>query len=270
MNAKLFLALAIAPLLAAVAMADGNVVVAVDPETRELRITGDALPNDVEVTSDGGGGAYTVTGRNGTTVNLLASVAVTDVRAFLVDTGDGADTVALTSTPIRSSLRVRLGEGADTLVMNGVRIRGRTAIRCGGGNDHVVARGGSVFLGTVTVSGNGDDDNIELLDAVFNARVQVNAGSGENIVLARGATFERHALLQVVCGDGTDLFEVDHCSLDNDLKVDLNGGDDQAILSDTNFGEDVSVNGGGGGNDDLSSRTGNNFSGIPSYRSFEE
>ena len=78
MRPRHLLGIASVAALAAPAFAAGDVIVSVDPLTLAVRITGDALDNDIQITSDGTAGSYTVTGRNGTTVNLGASASVTD------------------------------------------------------------------------------------------------------------------------------------------------------------------------------------------------
>jgi hypothetical protein len=89
-------------------------------------------------------------------------------------------------------------------------------------------------------------------------------------VLLQRSSFERFALLRLNFGDGEDELRIDDCSVDNDVKGDMRGGDDQAVITDSSFRLDVKLNGGGGSNDDLSYRSGNRFKRFPSFRSFEE
>ena len=270
LNKKILsLAVVLAPMFTAIAFADGDVQVAFDPVSRELRLTGDGAANDVVITQDVEG-SFTVTGRNGTTVNLLPSVTTVNVRSLNVDLGDGGDTIQINDAAVSGGLRVRMGDGANTLAMRGVRIRGRTAIRGGGGADHVIADVTSVFLGTFGAVMGGGNDNVELLQSVHKKRVTIRTGGGMNTVLVQGASLERAASLTVNCGDEDDNLRIDNSALDNDVNVNMRGGDDHVTLTDSRFGNDLSVNGGGGNNDNLSFRSGNDFDRVPQFRSFEE
>lgn len=266
---KVGAALASAAFVMSAARADGSILAAVDPVSHVLTVTGDGSPNDLAVTMVSIG-TYTLTGRNGTLVNGEAAVTFEGVRTFDFDLANGDDVLQFTDVIVRGSLRVRLDEGADTVRLSGVRVRGRTAIRGEGGDDHVITSGNSVFAGTFAVSGGDQGDRIELTDSTFRNRVSIGTGDGANVVLLQHSTFEQFAQLRIGFGAGDDELRVDDCTVDNDLKADMRSGDDQAVLTDSHFKLDVSLNGGGGSNDDLSYRSGNRFRRFPSFRSFEE
>ena len=257
------------------AFAAGDVTVAVDPVTSVLRITGDALDNNIEVTSDGTTGSYTVTGVNGTTVNSGAAAAsVTGARAVVVAMGAGSDHVELTGIRIRGNLSVRLDDGDDDLVMTNVILnpRWRAGIRCGTGNDHVIVQGSSQIQGSLVVRGDAGDDDVQFLNSEFLARVRLDLGSGNDGVKIDGCDFEDRSLLQVEARAGEDTLELQSSTFHNDVFADLGRDDDHAILDNSDFSQDVDISGGGGGGDDLSLRAGNDFNRnhVPGFHSFEE
>lgn len=266
MTGKFLLAAGLMAASAAPALADGNVAAVVSP-VGELQITGDASDNAIEVTQDGAG-SFTITGKNGTTVNALPSVSVTGVRGFLLGMGAGADSVELTNLRIRASLRVRLDEGADVLRMTGMGVRGRTAIHGGDGADQIIASNGCAFRGIVTFWGDEGNDDIRVNDSTFATRLRVDGGAGDDQMLVQDSNFGEIAKVEVEGRDGEDTLEVKDCTFDDDVEVDMGGDDDHAILDDCNFNRRVDVSG-GGGRDDLSQRSGNNYDHIPRFRHFE-
>jgi hypothetical protein len=260
--------------LAAPAFAAGDVAVVVDATTSTLRITGDALDNDIEITSDGTPGSYTVTGKSGTTVNLGASAAVAGVRGFAVTMGDGADRVEFTSLRIRGNVGVRLDAGEDVLVLNGVETtpRARIAVRGGDGNDRVTVQGTSEIRGPLTVLGEAGNDTVQLLNTEFLNRVRVDTGVGDDTVTVDTCQLQDRSRLEVEMRAGNDKVELLSSDFHNDVEVDLGRGEDEATLDNSNYSQDVDVSGGAGGDDDLSLRSGNDFNRNhpPGFHAFED
>jgi len=269
MRTRMWIAAAAVFASAVPAAAEGNMTAVVDPTTGELRIAGDELSNDIEITWDGTPGGYVVTGRNGTTVNGAASFTADGARGILVDFFGGNDRLTVSETRIRGALRVRGGDGDDAVTLNGAKLRGRAAIRGGLGADRVVLIGASVFNSTFVFNAEGGDDTIDARNAEFRNRVRVDSGSGNDTMMFTDCDWQGFARFEVEARTGDDTLEMTNCELDNDMFVDMGRDDDHVVLDDSDFNGEVDVSG-GGGHDDLSVRSGVSFRGAPGFHAFED
>jgi hypothetical protein len=253
--------------LAAPAKAAGDVVVAVDPGTTVLRITGDGSDNDIAITPGAVTGEFVVTGRNGTTVNLAESGVFANVRTVVVSMSSGNDIVAVSDVRIRGGLSVRLGDGDDTVTLTGTLVRGRTVLRGGLGNDRLVAQGGATFPGTFTAFGGEGADTVEFVNSAAWGHTIVNTGSGDDTLTMQNSDFEDE--VQIFLRAGNDTFLAENCDFEDDFEIECGVGDDHVTIDDCEFKRDVEVTG-NSGDDDLSLHSGNDFQRVPRFRSFED
>ena len=275
MRQKHWLGTAFVAALGVPAFAAGNVDVVLDPATATLRVVGDGLDNDIEVTFDGVPNEFTVTGRNGTTVNLLGAVSLGGARNIDISMGDGADRVDCTDLRMRGALRVRLDAGNDTLVMSGLVTsrRGRVAVKCGDGADNVILQGNSQLGAAFVVLGQEGNDDITLRNSVFDARVKLDSGLDNDKIVLDACNLQGGAKLQVGMKDGADSLELLNSDFHDDVRADLGRDEDHCVLDDSDFSQDVDIDGGGGGgDDDLSVRDGNEFNRnhAPDFDGFED
>jgi hypothetical protein len=254
---------------AAPAAAAGDVTADIDPTTRELRITGDTSANDIEITWDGTPGGYIVTGRDGTTVNGVASFSAQSARGILVNLGAGNDRIAVTQARVRGALRVRGDEGDDEIVLNGVRLRGRAALRGGAGADKVTVLNQCVFNSTFNFLGDTGEDSVEAHDSEFRNRVRVDTGQMNDTLLFEGCNWQGQARFEVETRVGDDRMEINGCDFDNRVDVEMGRDDDDLILDSSDFHDDVDFDG-GSGDDDISIRSGVDFRDVPGIHSFDE
>lgn len=224
------LALSIAPPLAAVGHADGNVSAVV--RNGQLILRGDNADNQLRITTDGApAGGVTLIPRIDTTINGEA-VAFLDVpniprgvRAgfgagedtfggselesfpgdLIVDMGGENDTLAFTDL-FAGTCDFNLGAGHDnfgfdTLVCDEVRIR------AGGGQDHMIWQGGGV-AGITTIGMGGGDDSLGLEGIGFGGPVRVTmGGDGDFLELQFENTFAGTAFFSG--GGGSNAFADD-------------------------------------------------------------
>jgi hypothetical protein len=275
MRQKHWLGAAFVASLAVPAFAAGNVEVAVDPSNATLRIIGDGFDNDVEVTYNGTEGSYTVAGRNGTSINAIETfVSVTGAKSIDIAMGDGADRIDLTDTRVRGAVRAKLDAGNDTIVLSGLVTsrRGRVAVKCGDGNDSVIVQGNGQLGAAVVVAGQEGNDSFTLRSSEFLARVKLDGGVGDDSMVIDNCAFQDRARLNVATKDGNDSLELLNSDFHNDVIADMGRDEDHCVLDDSDFSQDVEIDGGGGGDDDLSLRDGNEFSRnhAPDFDSFEE
>jgi hypothetical protein len=263
------LALALVPASVTLA-AGGNVSAVRDPTTGVLRITGDADANDFEVTAaDPLSSTYTVTGRNGTTVNLGAAETFENVRGLTILAGAGDDVVDVTSLRVATNLNIQAGDGADTIRVNGVRVLGRLVVAGGVGSDSILVNG--FFKRPSAIRGGEGNDAITLSHATFTygSALLLNSGMGNDTVFLDTCEFKEGSDAHIICRGGDDELRTDESEFDDDLEVRMGGGDDHVLFDDSEFDEKVDLDG-GPGHDDLSIRSGNQFRHVPSIHDFEE
>lgn len=245
--------------------AGGNVQVSVNA-TGILLVEGDGGDNEIAITPDGVG-AFTVTGLNGTTVNLTAAVPLTGVRSIRATMGAGDDRVEVNSGRIRGDLRIGLDDGTDVCVLNNVRVRRRTSVVGGNGSDRILTAGTAIFRNSFTAVCNDGDDVVDVQGAICFGRTRIDTGNGADTVTCKDSDFDD---LDVRTGAGADTLDIDDCDLDDDLKVDMGEDADHVSLDDTNFDDRVDVSGGGGSSDSKTVHGGNDFDRIPRFKRFED
>jgi len=148
----------------------------------ELRLTGDAGPNDVMITQTGN--SIQVTGRNGTTVKVGGSESgsatfngVTSLRATMKASND---TIQLGDGLVLKNVTLGLGAGANTVLIGQSQITGKLAITGGAGADSIgLTRS---VIGNATINTSSGDDRVTLAAVSANGIITVNTGNGADLV----------------------------------------------------------------------------------------
>ena len=234
----------------------GNVIMAVNPVTNTLQLTGDLANNSVEVRAFAGG--TQVIGLAGTTINGLAALAAPlvapNLQSFLgvgsdylyihdialasmnVEDLTGSNTVIVRRTQVFSDVAITTNKGEDVVDFQG-RVQGDVAISTGLANDKVIFRG---EVGA-------------MLTAAFPApatpTLTILTGAGNDSVRIANSHIFPTGLLAVNTGAGDDNFNSVNNDIDGDLRLRMEGGNDQAVIATTDAAfADFNM---GAGNDQL-------------------
>ncbi len=117
-----------------------------------LTITGDSASDDIAVVGTANPGEFTVTGRNGTTVNGTpdGSVTIPGVTGDLdADLGDGENVLTIDNTYIAGQIEITTGAGNDWLSLGAnqpVSPAGQLLVNTGAGSDTLLEN--NVYIGT--------------------------------------------------------------------------------------------------------------------------
>ena len=170
-----------------------------------LTVTGDAAGDDIAIVGTANPGEFTVTGRNGTTVNGTpdGSVTIPGVRfGMLVDLGDGQNVLNVDNVYLASSLLVTTGAADDSITLGAsgvVSTLGDMAIVMGAGNDVLREENYNVLINGDHVVNTGDGaDAVTAVGASTNAGYYIGLGTGDNSFLGNGITAT--ALFQILAG----------------------------------------------------------------------
>jgi len=116
--------------------------------------------------------------------------------SLAIDTGDGDDSVSLTSVNedaarIKGLWSIRTGSGDDTVSLDSVETHNRTKL-VGGGGDDTFTTTDSTYTGATRIRGSSDNDQISIDTSTFNNRVFVSTGGGDTQnITVDASTFER-------------------------------------------------------------------------------
>ena len=259
------------------AMMAGDVLVAVN--AGNIKMTGDALANEIAIV-DLGGGKITVTGQPGTTVNGLTGAQTFNgiTGSLLANLRDGADQVQFLGNAGHelSSIQISTGGGDDTVSVDKVFAR-EVSIGTGAGNDtvnimEVTAKSVSVETGagddTLVVgstlatrhdvlikvrefeieTGDGKD-KVSILDAVLQTgEFEVNTGLGDDIVKVNDV--QAQGEVEIETGMGHDSVSIVDSTFVK-LAVDLGAGDGDSLAISNTKSIRTRLDGGLGANDSL-------------------
>ncbi len=269
----------------------GNVIMAVNPATNTIQLTGDVANNAVEVRALAAGGTQ-VLGLAGTTINGVASIGVPLVapnldsflgvgndriyihdialRSLNVEDLTGNNTVTVRRTQVFGNASIITDKGLDAIDFQG-RVQGDVAISTGLENDNVSFQGEVGVLLTATAP------------APATPTLTIKTGFGnDNVRVANSHIFPGGGGLNVYTGAGDDNFNSVNNLIDGTLRLRMEAGNDQAVIATTdaafadyNMGADddqlrldlpslvltPSIFNGGSGNDILD--RGGNFIGAP-------
>jgi hypothetical protein len=174
--------------------------------TNALTITGDAAGDHIAVVGTANPGEFTVTGRNGTTVNGTpdGSVTISGVTGdLIVDLGDGENILDVDNTYIAGQIEITTGAGNDRLSLGAnrpVSPAGQLLVNTGAGSDTLLennvyigtsqiidtAEGADVVRWTTTSARNflggqlGDGDNSFFGSGITAQGIGMRAGAGGN------------------------------------------------------------------------------------------
>jgi hypothetical protein len=179
----------------------------------------------------------------------------------VIDTGDGADTVAtIGSFDAGGDLEITTGGGNDSVGINSLvtplntfvpTIVGDTVVDTGGGDDEVVIQGGTNIGDDLDVATGTGADLVKLLGVTVVDDAEVETDSGADRVFIDDSLFQESSA--VTTGSQHDFVQICHSVFRDDVDVDLGGGDDGlCVPADPFFGgptfedEDVVFDGGSG------------------------
>jgi len=221
----------------------GNVVAKV--VNGNLKITGDALDNDITVTQGLTANQFVITGNGTTTVNgLVADTLVGVTKSFNVKLKGGDDAVKLDSLTVPNKLIVNTGAGDDRVELENVNVLGRTNINTGWGNDDVLIDP-TVFDGKANIKTGAGKDMVELAEAIFKGRASLVTGSGADTVTVSDSDFL--AKVNVKTGSGDDTVELANSStFAARCDVKTSGGADHIWITESDFDKKLKLILGGG------------------------
>jgi hypothetical protein len=164
-----------------------------------LTVTGDADPNnladELAIVGTGTAGELTLTGRNGTLIDGMASKTIAGVaKDLLINLGDGDNVINLDNIYLAGKLDLRSGNGKDLIVLGAtgvVSTTGACTVQSGFGDDVVRAQDYHVFIvgQLLTRVGGGARSRIELTGASALGTIDVFGGDiGVNDIVLRGVT----------------------------------------------------------------------------------
>ncbi|CAM5214213.1 hypothetical protein CDEF62S_03993 [Castellaniella defragrans] len=192
-----------------------------DGDGDSVTVTHASVGGDTQVTEGDGAGdavSFTTVTVGGDTV-ITEGAGVADEVTFMtvamtgnlsVATGDGGDTVTVTSSSVGKDATITSGAGVDTVLFTDSAVGGNTLISTGAGNDAVTLDDSSVGAGLLINVG--DDDNTVTLKngttvgeaATLPAAGPVGSDPTSTVTaaqLARG--------IEIDAGTGTDIIDVD-------------------------------------------------------------
>lgn len=169
----------------------------------DLVVQGDALGNEISITSGPVPGAYEVIGLGGTTVNggagALLSGVTDDFRIHLnggnnvlllfdlivpddlrIWTGNGNDVVSLCNVDVFDDLKIHTHGGADEVGFDDLRVVDHSYINTGRGNDDLAIIN-SLFGGRFHLHLGPDNDDVGVADSTFLKKAYFNGDSGFNV-----------------------------------------------------------------------------------------
>jgi len=243
----------------------GNVAATFSAVTGTLTLTGDALDNDITITTSSL--QTIVAGNNGTLVNGSPSQAFTGVSHIVIRLNQGNDKLYFgvqgastggNSFTIPGNLTIDLGAGDDDLTFSDSTVGGNTVIRGRQGTDSVVfgdsssvAFSGNVtvlleqgndFFGTSFVGGHifgnnlvidgGQDGDFLLVDGadVAAGTLTMRGGAGDDGLYVQGSTVKK---LLMDAGAGDDFVGIQETTVQTYANIQLGAGDDGIAVDPT-------------------------------------
>lgn len=230
------------------AVAAGDVAAEID-KSGALRLTGDDLPNDVQVDRDPWTREFVVRGRNGTTVNGAAEWRAASARSVRVEMGAGDDVVALAAFRVAGGMVADLGDGNDTLSLMAVRLGGRAVVTGGAGDDAVKFEGGCDLRGGAAVTTSDGADLVRIADSYAWRPVRIVTGNGDDAVEVHRNGFTEGASLVVRTGEGDDRVDLLANTMQSTGNVVTAAGQDRVSVVTTRFRRAMVVSAGTGDDD---------------------
>lgn len=228
----------------------------------DLRITGDADDNVVEVTQTPN--TLIIEGHNGTMLNgrlqslifgtsrvnddLIVNLQGGDNGLLLnnmevgddvnIKTGSGDDTVITDGTRIGDDMKIRSGSGNDVVFSVSDRVQDRIDINSGSGNDKVGVGGEFGTARSVKVNTSQGRDALFMGENRVRGLTDIKTGNGRDFIAFGESRFRD---LKVNMGRGNDDMYVDDLTVDNSTNISGSGGTDSLEVAHANFGNQPSV-----------------------------
>jgi hypothetical protein len=244
------LAALVVPLVVAItasaALASGNVLVALST-TGELQLTGDDLPNDVQVSRDSATKEFVVLGRNGTTVNGGGEFRTLGVKSIRAVMNGGDDVLAVAGLRLKKNFYAAMGDGNDTVDLYHVVVGGRTTVYGGLGDDTIKVEAGSDLLGGGLIQADDGANHVVVSDSFVRARFRILTGSGNDLVEIHHDGFTSDASLSIRTGAGNDTVDYLGCTFQCPVETLTSDGVDTINVMTSRFTRAVGMN---TGNDD--------------------
>lgn len=200
----------------------------------DLRIVGNAADNQVEVYRLNNG-QIRVAGID-TTVNGSSSqnFSVSDDIFITMNQGNNDVFFRNYNGGVRAdAVQISMSNGKDRVFVDGLRARGDVEIHTWGGNDQIsISRSSAgtqpIFdRENVLVRSGAGDDTIDLFQVVAWGDIDIETFDSANAVEA-------------------DVVRIDRALAGDDLFIDLGGGNDDAVVRNTDVWDDLSLTAGGG------------------------
>lgn len=190
--------------------------------------------------------------------------SLSGVRSIVINTLSGGDTIDLAGVDIELDVRVRTrGNDADAVTVTG-SIGRNLIVETNGGDDEVNLgnqEGSLRVSGSTAVRTTGGDDEVSVYNLVGDGAFTVFTGSGDDEVrveagdLVYNVGTQLNSTARIGTGNGSDTLLVSGITVEGLARLDTNGGDDEFELTDNIFNNDIRVNLGGGNNDVLTSQS---------------
>jgi hypothetical protein len=220
----------------------GNVVMALNPATNTIALTGDLANNAVEVRALAAGGVQVV-GVAGTTVNgnafAIAPMSTPNLQGLLGTGNDrmfihdvvlgsinvqdfsGNNTITVRRTHVHGKVSIAFDEGMDTVDFEG-KVQGDVVISTGHRDDRVLFRGDVGILLSAAAP------------APLSPTLRIATGLGnDNVRVSNSHIFPNGGGLTVNTGAGDDSFESANNIIDGVVRLQMEAGNDQAVISNT-------------------------------------
>lgn len=210
----------------------------------DLRITGDALDNAIEVTQDDWG-YVTVSGLAGTKINGsdVASLLHGVYGKISIDMRAGDDSVKIGASYLSGDLTILNGEGDNVVTLDSVMVGGNLTIKNGSGNDNVTLTDVSAIN---LVISNGSGENYTEIGGAFKS-VSIKGGAGSDSVTMDQADVFLN--VDIASGAGASNVRLTDTTVQHNMSITNGAGDDVLELTDTSvLGEMKVVNGSGSTN----------------------
>lgn len=242
-------------------MLAGNVLVSVDA-SQNLKITGDALANSVEITVQNNN--VLVRGLQNTTINGGAADFTAVTGSNVLDgsltalMGNGNDTVLFSrNLLVNGAVTVVGGNGADSLGATRGQFQSSAYFDGGAGNDRISFQNTDVGGSLRILTGTGDDV-VSLETMTIGGSMVIRTNRGDDAVSLNNVTTETGQHVLIWTGLGNDDVAVRNSTIGSVLKVVTKQGADTVMMDDNTFESRVGINT-GRDNDTVLARATNTF-----------
>ena len=222
----------------------GDLVVTGDDNENSLQII-QAVQNNAPIV-----GRYFITPLNGNTLNgQTTGQFVTGVtHDIIIDLKGSNDRLTIGSGKIDNNfvvpndLKITMGDGADVLTVNHMAVRDDATIDTGDGNDSVDFQGtvGQVAgfdkgLNDLTINTGARCDNVLLHNTLVRRNINIDTGTDDftDFVTLNNVIDGNNATTTINTGAGGDVVDIEGCSINGNLALGMNDGNDGVTIRNT-------------------------------------